>query len=118
MSTSIVATKAPSSAEIIASTSDHPAVVRCCDAWQRAYDAEFANSSSNSYAAYAGAQAYRDSMPILVGFENIRDFIACTAQGILIGSIDERKSTKLLYAAQVALSLIRRQASTRATLSN
>jgi hypothetical protein len=113
MDTKALKITGPSSAATVAAIADNPAVVRCCIAWQRAYDEEFANSRSSSFAAYAGAQAYRDSMPILVGFENIRDFIACTAQGILIGSIDERKSTKLLYAAQVALALIGRRPSAR-----
>ena len=92
--------------------------MRCCNAWQKSYDAEIPNSGSNVLATYAGAQAYRDSMPILVGYENIRDFIACTAQGILIGAIDGTKSSKLLYAAQVALSLMRRQAAAQTTLSS
>ena len=48
-------------------------------------------------------------MPTLDGFENIRDFIACTAQAMLLGAITESKGTKLLYAAQVALGTVRYQ---------
>jgi hypothetical protein len=90
---------------------DNPAVVRCCTAWQQAYDAKFAQCGSKLFAGLAASQAYRDSMPILAGYENISNFIACTAQGILIGAIDSRKSSTLLYAAQVALSLISRRSS-------
>ena len=43
-------------------------------------------------------------MPDLAGHENIRDFIACVTQGMVIGAID---SIKLLYAAQVAIGALR-----------
>jgi hypothetical protein len=43
-------------------------------------------------------------MPPLLGAENIRDFIACVAHGMLIGVIENKDATKLLYAAQVAFS--------------
>jgi hypothetical protein len=48
-------------------------------------------------------------MPLLSGYESIRDFIACTAHGLLIGAIDGVHGTRLLYAAQVALSSMRSQ---------
>jgi hypothetical protein len=41
-------------------------------------------------------------MPPLSGHENIRDFIACVAQGILIEAISGSDGARLLYAAQVA----------------
>ncbi len=50
---------------------------------------------------------FRLTMPPLVGYRNIRDFIACTAQGVLLGAIDPKDSTKLLYAAQVATATLR-----------
>jgi hypothetical protein len=48
--------------------------------------------------------SYRMAMPSLVGLANIRDFIVCVSQGLLTGAIQSRDSTKLLYAAQVALA--------------
>lgn len=111
LSTFALSTKAQIWAATTASISDNPAVIRCCNARQVAYDAEFSNSRSNSLTACAGAQAYSDSISILIGYESIRDFIACTAQGILIGSINGMNSTWPLYAALVAQSLISRQPS-------
>jgi hypothetical protein len=43
-------------------------------------------------------------MPPLLGAENIREFIACVAHGMLIGAIENKDATRLLYAAQVAFS--------------
>ena len=48
-------------------------------------------------------------MPDLAGFENIRDFIACTAHGMIIGAIDSIEGAKLLYAAQVAVGALHHQ---------
>jgi hypothetical protein len=53
-------------------------------------------------------------MPRLVGYENIRDFVACVAEGILLGAITESQSSRLLYAAQVAQGAIRYQTSRKA----
>jgi hypothetical protein len=43
-------------------------------------------------------------MPSLTGEQNIRDFIACVAHGILLQAIEEKNGGKLLYAAQIAYS--------------
>jgi hypothetical protein len=43
-------------------------------------------------------------MPPLSTRASCRDFIACVAQGILLGAISEKDGGKLLYAAQVALA--------------
>jgi hypothetical protein len=48
-------------------------------------------------------------MPDLSGYENIRDFIACTAHGMLNGAIDPIAGPKFLYAAQVAIGALSRQ---------
>jgi len=54
-------------------------------------------------------QAYKDAMPDLCGYESIRDFIACTTHGMLIGVIDPMRAAKFLYAAQVAIGAFRLQ---------
>lgn len=88
------------------------ALKRCCDAWRRAYKAYIDNSDGHNedldriYAAQDAGTAYCNAMPLLSGYENIRDFIACTAHGILIGAVPDKKSGQLLYAAQVALSTL------------
>ena len=90
------------------------AVKRCCAAWRRSYNAcmeKGRGSGADKIAAarhQAGA-AYCDAMPLLAGYENIRDFIACMAHGILIGAIPASKSGQLLYASQVALSTVHRE---------
>jgi hypothetical protein len=53
--------------------------------------------------------AYRNAMPRLVGYENIRDFVACVAEGLLLGAITDSQSSRLLYAAQVAQGTLRYQ---------
>ena len=50
----------------------------------------------------AAARAYREAMPPLSGTENIRNFIACVAQGMLLDVFTGPESTRLLYAAPVA----------------
>jgi hypothetical protein len=50
--------------------------------------------------------AYSKAMPPLVGYENICNFIACVGYGMLTGHFVDSQATKLLYAAQVALSTV------------
>jgi hypothetical protein len=54
-----------------------------------------------------GEQAYRDALPHLSGYENIRDFIACISQGMITEDIHRIEGPGLLYAAQVAISALR-----------
>jgi hypothetical protein len=89
--------------------SANPAVARCMSAWKCAYNAEFAKCEDEEDASEVAQKAYRDAMPSLSGYENIRDFIACVVNAMLIGAIEDNQGTKLLYGAQVALTTIRRQ---------
>ena len=92
-----------------APVSSNLAVVRCCEAYVLAYRAAKKLDKSNYTTTEEAQKAFRAAMPPLSGYDNIRDFIACTAHGILIGAIEVADSSKLLYAAQVALSTIRHQ---------
>jgi hypothetical protein len=75
------------------------AVAYCCQAFNDALKAAMERREP----AYTKAcKAYRLAMPPLSGPENIRDFIACVAHGMLINAIDIKEGTKYLYAAQVA----------------
>ena len=90
-------------------TSAKTALRRCCAAWQRAFDAYMVPIKRNDQpnevlAAIEAGEAYRNAMPLLTGYEGIRDFIACTAHGILIGAIPTEISGRLIYAAQIALN--------------
>jgi hypothetical protein len=80
------------------------AVARCTAARTKARSDALARSQSRYTADDAGAKAFRSAMPPLLGAENIREFIACVAHGMLIEVIGDRAATKLLYAAQVAFS--------------
>jgi hypothetical protein len=84
------------------------AIRRCCAAWQRSYDAYLEGTKRSSmdkiFAAHKADPAYCRAMPPLAGYENIRDFIACAAHGILIEAIPQKMGNQLLYAAQVALA--------------
>jgi hypothetical protein len=81
-----------------------PAVARCVDAYNRTYKTERAARRDEIPAIRSAQRAFRAALPPLVGHENIRDFIACIAQSILLGAIDTNDASKLLYAAQVALA--------------
>jgi hypothetical protein len=109
MTEAIETTPAPNAAEEPIAAPENPAIARCMSAWTRAYKAEKAIKNDHYEAIRKGNHAYCNSMPRLSGYDNIRDFIACVAHGMLIRVIDWDYSTKLLYAAQVALGTLRRQ---------
>ncbi|MGA2808979.1 MAG: hypothetical protein ABSE87_12665 [Terracidiphilus sp.] len=89
----------------------NPAVARCCAASARAYKAAVANGKGKVFSDLNAEQAYRNNLPPLSGPENIRDFIACVAHGMLIGAIEGPAGARLLYAAQVAATTVRSQPS-------
>jgi hypothetical protein len=102
---------APSEANETSGVSANPAIAKCSRAWKNIYQKEIANGTYEGSAANRAGQAYRRLMPPLSGQENIRDFIACVAYGLLIGAIEEKCGAKLLYAAQVAHTTLRGQSS-------
>ena len=77
--------------------------------WNRAYRADLSINQTKAAAMLTAGHTFCEAMPQLDGYDNIRDFIACCAQGVLLGALDPQKSAKLLYAAQVALSSARYQ---------
>jgi hypothetical protein len=87
--------------------SSNSAISRCLDAWNRAYQANLAKGKGKATAMVNADQAYQQAMPPLSSHQNIRDFIACIAHGVLIHAVSLDCSAKLLYAAQVALSALR-----------
>ncbi len=82
----------------------NPAVAHCCKAWKKVFRAAVDANQSELTAAFKAGEAYRVAMPPLSTRDSCRDFIACVAQGILLGAIPEKDGGKLLYAAQVALA--------------
>jgi len=91
-------------------------VARCVKAHNKARSDAYARTQNRFTARDAGASAYCNAMPPLIGAENIRDFIACVAQGLLIGAVENKDAGKLLYAAQVASSAQNRSAENRPKL--
>ncbi len=90
-------------------TPKNPAVRRCCLAEKRSRRDSRMKRLDTIETTIRADDAYRKAMPELVGHENIRDFIACAGHGLVIGSLTFLQATKLLYAAQVALSALRHQ---------
>jgi len=92
------------------------AVTRCSLAKENAYRAALSTRERDesecmrtNRAEKTAAKAYREAMPLLSGSENIRNFIACVAQGLLLKVFTAPESTQLLYAAQVANSAASRR---------
>ena len=80
------------------------AIARCTTAWEKPYRAQIDKDGFESDAVREAGQAFRAAMPPLTTRDHCRDFIACVAQGMLLGAIDEKQGTKLLYAVQIALT--------------
>jgi hypothetical protein len=92
---------------ITKSSPTETAIDRCERARKTAYEAEYAKSRSRAVASIIAAEAYRHAMPPLCSSDNVRDFISCVAHGLLIGVLDESKSSRLLYAASIASTSFR-----------
>ncbi len=89
------------------------AVARCRAAWKQAYDAARAGGHDSYDSRVAAREAYFNAMPPLSSRENVCDFVACVARGILLDFIPPHQSTRLLYAAQVAITAQRKPAAPR-----
>jgi hypothetical protein len=85
----------------------NPAVQRCCDARDRSLEESRARNVEKFEAKMRSEDAYRNALPDLAGYENIRDFVACISHGLLTGDISPINSPQYLYAAQVAISALR-----------
>ena len=88
----------------------NPAVAHCHKTWERVYRAVLKENGSVAVARIEAAEAYRAAMPLLIGDENIRDFIGCVTFGITSAILIAESPTKLLYAAQVAFNVGRSRA--------
>lgn len=83
------------------------AVQRCCAARDRSLRDSRARNLDKYKAKELAAEAYREAMPHLDGYENIRDFIACVSYGLLTEDVHPINGPQFLYAAQVAISALR-----------
>jgi hypothetical protein len=85
-------------------------VALCWQAWVVGYRKSIEQGKSEESARKFASRAYRAAMPPLAGIDNINNFIACVAHGILIDAINTTEGSRLLYAAQVASTTTRPQA--------
>jgi hypothetical protein len=95
-------TAEPRPAELEYAASENPAVARCCEVLEHVRLKTQPGARGLIFPASDCSIAYRRAMPSLSGPDNIRDFIACVAHGMLIGAIRDTDGARLLYAAQVA----------------
>ncbi len=77
------------------------AIERCCLAEKRSRRDSRLKRIDTVETEIRADEAYRRALPELVGYENIRDFIACVTHGMSITAITAFQATKFLYAAQV-----------------
>lgn len=80
----------------------------CVRIWQNVLDAQMAKHKPRLYAEEDAGRAFRCAMPSLSGTESIAAYIDCVTRGMLVGAINAPVGAKLLYAAQVALSMHRK----------
>jgi hypothetical protein len=81
----------------------------CRLAWQHAHDEAIAKGQPPQKALRLAQVAYKLAMPKMDSHRTIRAAIACIAQGIQLEVFDGRDGSQLLYAAQVALSLLKQK---------
>lgn len=85
------------------------AAAHCRAEWQRAYDLATTKGLPSQKALRMASVAYKLAMPEMDSLPAIRAAITCIAQGIRLEVFDGRDGSQLLYAAQVAMSLIKRK---------
>ena len=107
MTTDTDTAPAPAQEQFPTSVSENPAVARCRSAWWTAYRHSEENDKG-VFPSVAAHRAFREAMPPLAGAQNIRDFIACVAYGMLIRAIEGPDAARLLYAAQIAHAAVQR----------
>jgi hypothetical protein len=96
---------------------NNEALDRCMKAWQRTFDLASIDPDDDSlappdddstyFASKQASLAFRDAMPPLAGYENIRDFIACTTYAMLKRIFDKGECQQLFGAAKIAMALLR-----------
>ena len=88
------------------------AIRRCVAAWESLYAEYMSVPEKNilqSFAELEAGKAYCHAMPMLDGYNGVREFIACAAHGILIGAIPLEMRGHILYSARVALSIVQNE---------
>jgi hypothetical protein len=89
--------------------SRNAAILLCCQAEKRSRRESRSKGRDIVETQICADEAYRKALPELVGYENIRDFIACVTHGMVIGTVTAFQADKLLNGARLALSALRQQ---------
>ena len=84
-------------------------VKRCIIAMSAERDRAVKEGATSSERRKRAQIAYKLFMPALEDRESVKAYIACVAHGITLKVFNGRDASQMLYAAQVALSLIRQQ---------
>jgi len=84
---------------------ENPAVALCQRTWERVYCSVLKKTGSRACGLFEAGEAFREALPVLDSYENIRDFIACVSFGIASHIYMEDTGKNLLNAAKVALSV-------------
>jgi hypothetical protein len=82
------------------------ALSHCKDEWTRAYNIAQQKGMTATKALRMASVAYKLAMPKMDNLPTIRAYVSCIAQGITLEVFDGRDGSQLLYAAQVALSVL------------
>lgn len=85
------------------------ALADCKAAWSNAYELAQTKGLPTSKALRMASVAYKLAMPNMDSLPAIRAAISCIAQGITLEVFDGRDGSQLLYAAQVALSVLKQK---------
>jgi hypothetical protein len=83
-------------------------IARALEAFSLIYIMATRDGQPEAEALRLGREIYVQYMPLLIDEKSIRDNIACVSQGLLHKVFDPKEANSLLYAAQVALSLLRK----------
>ncbi len=89
------------------------AMTECKEAWSHAYEVAEAKGLSAPKALRMACVAYKLAMPKMDSLPTIRASISCIVQGITLEVFDGRDGSQLLYAAQVALSVLKQKGGKR-----
>ncbi len=87
------------------------AITACKEAWSAAYAQANEQGLPAAKALRMAQVAYKLAMPKMDSLPSIRAAIAAIAQGIQLEVFDGRDGSQLLYAAQVALAVLRQKGS-------
>ena len=82
------------------------ALAHCKQEWSRAYQLAQTKGLTATKALRMASVAYKLAMPKMDSLPTIRAYVSCIAQGIQLEVFDGRDGSQLLYAAQVALSVL------------